>query len=1006
MSLFVYAGLSVLATLEASAQSPSKSLSHYLRTEWGSEGGFPASSINVIAQTPDGYLWIGTENGLVRFDGREFHLFSEATSSGGPIGPVLGLISDSEGNLWVRLQGAGLLRYRDGKFEDFTNKFEIPELAVTQMCRAADGRAVFLTIMNGTLVFDEGKLRSIAPPPQLSDFLVISVALGSGGQYFLGTRDRGLFRIRDGRVSAVEDVPRDWQINALVSASADRLWIGTDKGLFFWDGHKISHAGLNSSLAERQILSMTKDREESVWVGTDRGMYRLDPGDNFSPNKQNFVDDGPVSAVFEDRENNIWAATSHGLERFRNTVFTTFSADDGLLPGSIGPVYADPDGRTWFAPTKGGLYWFKDNAIGNITAAELDKDVVYSVAGGNGDLWVARQRGGLTHLHNSDGRWDAVTYTKKDGLAQDSIFTVRATHQGTVWAGTLSAGLTRIRDGQLTTFTVENGLVSNTVAGIVESRDGTMWFATPRGLSGYSNDRWFSFSSKDGLPSDVLNCLFEDSAGVLWIGTASGLAAARAGKIVTPANTPQWLRESVVGIREDRDGFLWISTLSHVLRVSRARLLDPEFNESDIRQFDLADGRRYTDSLKRDEAVAADAAGRIWFSLTRGLAYVETDRLRTGAPPTILHIDGLFADGKFFDMRSPVNAPHPQRVTIDYAGLSLSVPERIRFKYKLDGFDRDWNGPVSTRQAIYTNLNPRSYTFRVIASNSDGEWNSAETVFVFNVEPAVWQTLWFQLFCVTLVASIALLSYRFRLRQLTRHLNVRFEERLAERTRIARELHDTLLQSLHGLMFRFQAARNMFDRRPEEAMEALDGAIKGTEEAIAESRDAIKDLRLERTAASDLAALLTEAGRELETLEGANADRPTFRVIIEGERQELLFGIQDEVVRIAKELLRNAFQHAHAHQIEAEIRYDDRALTLLVRDDGRGIDPKILKGGGRPGHWGLPGISERAKQIRAQIDFWSDSRAGTEVQLTVPGKVAYKAPNRPARRLFRKERAS
>jgi signal transduction histidine kinase len=228
-----------------------------------------------------------------------------------------------------------------------------------------------------------------------------------------------------------------------------------------------------------------------------------------------------------------------------------------------------------------------------------------------------------------------------------------------------------------------------------------------------------------------------------------------------------------------------------------------------------------------------------------------------------------------------------------------------------------------------------------------------------------------------------------------------------ERTRIARDLHDTLLRSLHGLMFRFQAARNMFARRPEEAMEALDGAIKRTEEAIAESRDAIKDLRVERATPTDLAELLTATGQELETSMDANGTRPAFRLMVEGERQALPLEIQEQVYRIGRELLRNAFQHADAQHIEAEIRYDDRAFCLLIRDDGNGIDPNVLKAGGRAGHWGLPGVRERARQIRARIDFWSETRAGTEVQLSVPGAIAYKpAIGRTKFRLFLRNKVS
>jgi len=345
-------------------------------------------------------------------------------------------------------------------------------------------------------------------------------------------------------------------------------------------------------------------------------------------------------------------------------------------------------------------------------------------------------------------------------------------------------------------------------------------------------------------------------------------------------------------------------------------------------------------------------------------------------------------------------------LTIDYTALSLVAPEKVHFRFKLEGQDRDWREVVNDRQVEYTNLGPGSYRFRVTACNNSGVWNEAATFLDFSVAPAYYQTTWFRLSCVAVFLALLWALYQLRLHQVARQFNMRLEERVNERTRIARELHDTLLQNLHGLLFRFQAARNMLPRRTEEAMEALDGAILRTEQAIAESRDTIKDLRAERVTPTDLAELLTQTGRELETVADANGNPPIFRVIVEGERQALSPALQDEVYRIARELLRNAFQHAHAHHIEAEIRYDNHLLRVLIRDDGKGMDPKVLKEGGQPGHWGLPGVRERAKQIGARLDFWSEAGAGTEVQLTVPVPVVSETPRDGLRfRLFRKTRS-
>ena len=344
-----------------------------------------------------------------------------------------------------------------------------------------------------------------------------------------------------------------------------------------------------------------------------------------------------------------------------------------------------------------------------------------------------------------------------------------------------------------------------------------------------------------------------------------------------------------------------------------------------------------------------------------------------------------------------------KNIEIDYTALSLSIPERVLFRYKLEGMDTEWQEPGTRRQAFYNGLGPGRYKFHVIACNNDGVWNEEGAIFDFSVAPAWYQTIWFRLVCVAGFVLLLWTFYQLRLQQLQQQFNIKLEARVGERTRIARELHDTLLQSLHGLMFRFQAARNMLPGRPEQAMQAFDGAIARTEQAIAESREAIHDLRAEPVAQRDLAELLTAIAQELAVAKDANRNGPVFRVIVEGEQRRLSPIFQTEVYSIACELLRNAFQHANARRVEAEIRYEDHLFRLRIRDDGKGMDPKVLKAGGRTGHWGLPGVRERTQTLGARVDFWSQTGAGTEVQLTVPAAAAYDKLRVDARfRLFRK----
>jgi ligand-binding sensor domain-containing protein/signal transduction histidine kinase len=979
--LGVFAAVHVASPRVANGQS--KPLSQYLQEEWGSEKGFPGGTINVIAQTPDGYLWMGTQKGLVRFDGRNFRLLSLTTASGNSFETVLGLLSDGEGNLWVRLQGARILRYRDGNFEEFTSRFDIPEVAVTQMCLGPDGRAIFATILNGIVVFDHGKFTGIASPSHFPNFVVTSMVLGADGTYWLGTRDLGLFRLREGRISAAREVLSERQINALLSQDAKHLWIGTDKGLLLWNGVELTQIGNSSSLRSRQILSLSEDPDGNIWVGTDRGVYRLDPESNFTPKTENTQDDIAVTAIFTDREGNVWTGTPRGLLRLRNTVFTTYDVSNGLPSDSNGSVHVDTDGRIWFAPMKGGLYWLKDGVVEIVREAGLERDVVYSIAGGNGNLWVGRQLGGLTHLQNISGKWQGVTYTKADGLAQNSVYTVQLTHDGAVWAGTLSAGLTRIKNGKFDTFTTENGLISNTVASIIESRSGTMWFATPRGLSGFSNNRWASYSEKDGLPSDDVVCLFEDSAGTLWIGTMNGLAAFRSGKIWTPSQGPDLLREPIFGIQEDSEGFLWISTSNHIGTINREKVFRTHFNAADVREFGIADGLRGTDGVKRDGAVGYDGSGKMWFSMNRGLSSVDTHRVRAGSPPSLLHLEGLSVDGVSVSVKSPISiSPNPQRITISYSGLSLSAPERVKYKYKLDGFDKTWSEALTNPEANYTNLNADSYLFHVVASNSDGQWSSTELTIPFTIEPVFWNTWWFRVIAAFVLALLILTLVRLRVSSLTQQLNVRFEERLGERTRIAQELHDTLLQGLLSASMQLHVANEQLAAESP-AKPLVNRVLQLMGRVVDEGRNAVRGLRSSSHGSVTLEQAFSAIPQEL-----AIEDPASLRVIVEGIPRKLQPSIRDEIYLVGREGLVNALRHSGAREIEIEIEYAADWLHVNVSDDGSGINPQTLREG-RDGHWGLSGMRERAERIGAKLRLLSRASAGTRIELSIPGSIVY-----------------
>ena len=635
----------------------------------------------------------------------------------------------------------------------------------------------------------------------------------------------------------------------------------------------------------------------------------------------------------------------------------------------------------------------------------------------DGYLWVgtddARSVAAGTGLYRFDGdrniRWDPPPGQQLPSNLISSLFTAR---DGTLWIGT-SKGLASWKDGKLTNF---EGIAGFYIFTILEDRDGVVWVSgigTPTGRLCAIQANSIHCYGEDGKLGIGVMGLYEDRKGNLWAavvngfwrwkpgppdfyampGTMDGIRAfiegddggllftTRSGikrlinEKIEPYPIPGNLQQlRVMRMLRDRDGGLWLGTWDRgIVHVHQGKT---ETYSNGLSGADIA-------------VLLEDREGDIWAVTSEGL-----DRFRDPASETRFArvvIDQVKADGKTYDASKALRLPtHVRDLAINYTALTLIAPDKIHFRYMLEGQDADWREVVNDRRVQYSNLPPRHYRFRVIASNSSGVWNEEGATLDFVIPPAWYQTNWFRALCVAAFAGLLWAAHQLRLHEMKRQFAAGLEERVGERLRIARELHDTLLQSFHGLMFQFQAARNMLPKRPEDAMQAFDEAILATEEAITEGRDAIQDLRpAQATQQRSLAELLNAMGRELAGKRDLNGHSPSFRVLIEGKQRPLSPMMQDEVYRISREVIRNAYQHAAASRIEVEIRYAGDQLRLRIRDDGKGIDPQILAAGGRPGHWGIPGMRERAQRIGSRLQFWSQVGVGTEVELTVPAGMAY-----------------
>ena len=481
--------------------------------------------------------------------------------------------------------------------------------------------------------------------------------------------------------------------------------------------------------------------------------------------------------------------------------------------------------------------------------------------------------------------------------------------------------------------------------------------ATEGGLSRIKDGHILTLTTQNGLPCNTVHWMMEDDAHSVWLYLACGLVRIGQSELDAWASHPKQTIQAAV--------------------------------------FDSSDGvsnHRFTGGYS--SLVAKSADGKLWFVQSGGVSVIDPHHLPFNTVPPPVHIEQITADDKPYDATNGLRLPAGVRdLAIDYTALSLTAPEKMQFRVKLEGQDSDWRVPVNQRHAHYTNLRPERYRFRVIASNNSGVWNETGATLDFSIAPAYYQTRWFEALVVAGAFALVWAGYRVRVRQVARDYQRRLDERVNERTRIARDLHDTLLQSFHGLLLRFQTASYLLPDRPAEAKEKLDGAIQHAAKAITEGRNAVQGLRASTVERNDLAVAIRTLGDELATDASAHQP-PTFSVAVEGETRDLHPIVRDEIYKIAAEALRNAFRHAHAGRVEVEIRYDDEQFRLRVRDDGKGIDPAVLANQGLEGHYGLRGMPERAALIGGKLAVWSEAGAGTEVELRVPASIVYATSRR------------
>jgi signal transduction histidine kinase/ligand-binding sensor domain-containing protein len=969
-------------------------LDELYHTSWTMKDGAP-SEIFAIAQTEDGYLWLGTTTGLVRFDGIHFENYMPPFGQAFPARNVSSLLTVPDGGIWIGFNSGEISLLKNGRITTYSQKEGLPPSTVRSLVRDHQGH-IWAASLTGLSQFDGSQWRRIGAEWNFSGGATAAL-VDHTGTIWISTPDRVAFLPEGaGRFQLAADGLI--YVTSLAEDSHGTIWMAQL-------GAGVRPVRLPFPKLVMPTLKAFFDDHGILWIPTlGFGLWRIPNPDLLNTGKLATLDslaerysraNGLTSeyaeTIFQDSEGDIWVGTNAGLDRFRQSAATAISLLGrpymSLAPGDRGTV--------WVAPANNHLQLVQDRRfsvkmpeefaqIRNRTSSCLYRDA-------EGTLWIGTDLG---LLRFAGGRLSLVAYphgSKPHADSRGSPVAMTQDRRGGMWVSTLGDGVYRFAAGSWTRFQAL-GESKGIALSAFTDKNGSVWLGFVDQTVVRIDDRGVRvFAARDGLHVGKVRTIQGRDAKV-WIGGDNGVAwfdGSRFRKI----NPAEGSLRDVFGILETDEG-LWLSEHSGIIYVPHSELvtfeIDPNHPVS-FRVLDFLDG--VGAPLQRsttNPALVQSSDGLLWFATAQGLVFVDPKRIPANTVRPPLAITSVVANSKPYTPTSGLALPDRVRnLEIDYVGISLAMPERVRYRYKLQGYDTDWQDPGARRQAFYTNPGPGSYTFRVMAANPDGVWNQSGAAIAFSIAPAFYETWWFHSLCAMSAGGIIWMLYLLRLRLVTAQLQARLGERLLERERIARDLHDTLLQSIQGSLFEVQAARNLFPRRPNDAMQTLDEAIRSTEAAIAEGRDAILDLRSGSAAGSGLAHLLAAAGQELSGVTASNGGSPAFRVTVEGPPREIKTPLQDEVYRVGREILRNAFRHAHAKKIEVEIRYDAQALRIRFRDDGIGIAPTVLSEGARAGHWGLPGVRERAKQAGAQLDFWSEVGVGTEVQVTVPASVAY-----------------
>jgi signal transduction histidine kinase/ligand-binding sensor domain-containing protein len=970
--------LALLAVPPLLALDPGRPPNRYGHDVWLSRDGLPQEFVQAITQTSDGYLWIGSLGGLVRFDGVRFTVFDPSNAPGLKDARIVALCPGRDGALWIGTAAGGVAR------------------------------------------LEQGLIRPFEPPTESGDRslkYVRSLHETADGSLWVGTSGGGIRRFRRGRrVRNEEPVSPGHTVTAVHQDRRGNLWFGTTDGLAMLQGTKLVRYTAGEALPHPFVYSIFEDRGGTLWVGTRGGLTRIKDGTLTTFTRKNGFPADAARTIREDRHGNLWVGTlGQGLLRMSGDRFVSFTSRDGLSNDHVTCLHEDQEGSLW-AGTQRGLNRLKDVPFTSHTTRDgLSHDAVNSLLRTRDDgVWVGTDGGGLNRI--KDGR--IRIFTARDGLGSDYIGPLFEDHEGSLWAGG-DGYVSRIKGDRVTTYRTDVegegrfvSLLGEDAQGrllvgvgdrplrwfdsgrlapydaatdrgqyrfsVMRDRKGALWFGTVEGLGRFQDGRYTLYTEKDGLPDDTVHSVYEDSQGALWIATTAGLCRFRDGRFVSFTG-PGGLGGGVVSqVLEDAAGFLWMNGRRGIIRVRKQDLeayAEGRASPVPFTVYGVEDGMESADysAAYIQPAAAKTADGRLWFATTKGVAVIDPNRLEANRLPPAVIIERVVSDDNPVPLEPSVRIPPGrEKFEFHYTALSFISPEKVRFRYILEGFDQAWTAAHERRAAYYTNLPPGRYRFRVTAANNDGVWNESGAAFEFQLEPRFHQTRAFQALVLALLLLAGWSVHRLRVAR----MEARFATIMAERNRMARELHDSLAQGLAGIALHAGALRHAEPALTDAASKHLDTIGRLVQSSLAEARGSVWDLQPESLREGDLPAALESMVREM-----TGDTSVTTALEVRGTPRRLGRQTERNVFRIGQEALTNALKHSQSGRVEMVLSFEPDRIELRVRDHGRGFDPSPADA--HQG-FGLTSMRERAEQIGGRVTISSPPGGGTEVVLEAP----------------------